>query len=351
MSDLNILSCFEGGQDQDVTHVVDNDPNSNISAGIIRDLIPEYISECALYTGKTDVCVSHKTVESIGKSINATGSDYEIMSRAKQDLNCNSERCVLEKLSSQIGRQTVEYEIIANLKVPGPTDNKLLSNVNIDAVLSQWRIGFSDFFPYNFNMLNYASYSFRNGRVIHSPDTLATIRFDDLYNGKFDNNKYKCVGCVINSDVYQGVGKHWMALFADARSDSNDKSNGEKLRWTVEFFNSSGNSPAPEWVNWMVKTRNYMEELIGSRNIQIDIVKASSIRHQKSKSECGLYSLFYIWARLNGVPVEYFKMHVIPDRFMFEFRQHIFADKHRPQLIKFNWDEYKNITHIEWEKI
>jgi hypothetical protein len=109
------------------------------------------------------------------------GDDKKIIETAKEKLNCENERCVLGKLIPQLGEDRVRHEINTYLKVKGPTDSKLLSNVHIDSTLRQWAGVYKDFFPYNFNMLNYASYAYDNGYILHHPDTLATIHFADLY--------------------------------------------------------------------------------------------------------------------------------------------------------------------------
>jgi hypothetical protein len=306
-------------------------------------LLPNAISECALYLGRPDnvPCIGAPMIERIGKTVGVDGSASEIISGAKAALGCTTERCVLKKLSGELGADSVEKEINLVLKVQGPTDTKLLSNIHIDATLGQWQFARKDFFAYNFNMLNYASYSYKNGHIYNQPDSLATILFSDVYNGVLGPAR-KCIACVINSDEYQGAGKHWMALFGDARGPC----------WTVEFFNSSGRAPAPEWINWLVKTKNNMEKIIADNKLSntVEIIRTSSMRHQKSKSECGLYSLFYIWARLHNVPHAFFTKNIIDDKLMFEFRQHLFDDPSRKCLSKFNWSEYKNTVNIEWEK-
>lgn len=308
----------------------------------ITNLIPENISECALYLNKPPgaPCMSSDTIAMIGSALNINGNN--IVEEAKAKLNCENERCVLGKLTNQLGEERVRREINLYLKVKGPTNSQLLSNVHIDSTLRQWTKPYPMFFPYNFNMLNYASYAYEDGYILHHPDTLATILFSDLYFGEVNGTKYKCCACVINSDTYQGDGKHWMALFADARSND---------RWTVEFFNSSGNSPAPEWVSWLEKTKNAMELIVEKEKNKprIEILKVSSIRHQQSRSECGLYSLFYIWARLHGVAPEYFMNNPISDQLMFEFRQHLFEDPSRRAVKRFVWSDYKKTVNIEWE--
>ncbi len=306
----------------------------------IAALIPPVVSECALHVDRKQSghCISNEAISAVGAALHLSGNSENVMVQAKTKLACETERCVLEKLAPTLGATAVKREIDAHLKLRGPTDNTLLSNVHIDGVLRQWRERFPEFFPYNFNMRNYASYAYENGYVLNRPDTLATISFADLYTGALDGRKYKCCACVINSDTYQGDGKHWMALFADARGGA----------WTVEFFNSSGNAPAPEWVNWLEKTKNIMEDLGGKHTTCI--MKVTAIRHQQSKSECGVYSLFYIWARLNGIRPDYFTQNPIPDQLMFEFRQHLFNDPSRTTLKKFYWNEYTNTVNIEWER-
>jgi hypothetical protein len=379
-----------------------NDHGAVEKDATIAKLIPTHITECALYLQKEvgEPCSTDSTVEKVAEILNISGGPSEVISAAKSALGCGTEKCVLESLGDKIGAERVKAEINTRFKLVGPNGIELLSNFDIDDTLLQWTCRWKNFFPYNFNMINYASYSLDYGQVINKPDTLATISFADLYYGKVrkehkyeklsrdDAGKYakiiygdiaktglrskgangndtfidiggqadnmdnplgyNCGACVINSDKYQGRGKHWMALFFDARGDN----------WSVEFFNSGGNGPAPEWINWVLKTCEQMKEVAAERGIKVTItpVRSSSIRHQHSKTECGLYSLFYIYARLCGVPYAYFHSNPIPDQLMFELRQHLFAAEggHKGIEIvngtpRFNFDKYKNEIKIEWE--
>jgi hypothetical protein len=144
-----------------------------------------------------------------------------------------------------------------------------------------------------------------------------------------------------------------MALFFDARGDN----------WSVEFFNSGGSAPDPRFINWILKTAANMKEVAkelnvkSGRGITVTTKHSSSIRHQHSKTECGLYSLFYIYARLCGVPYTYFNTHAIPDQHMYELRQHLFNDPegHKgvelvDNRLKFNFDKVKKeLGGINWE--
>lgn len=301
----------------------------------LKKLIPDNIGECALYLGKrpNEPCSSEPVIERIAEAVGARGdSAAEKLQHAKEALGCGTEVCVLKKMAGQLPREVIEREINTHIKLHGPTDTALLSNEHIDRTLQQWRGLRKDFFAYNFNMIDYAKYSWRDGAVQNEPDTLATVDWRDLYN-----NGFRCSACVINSDSYHGRGKHWMALFVDTRGAD---------RWSVEFFNSSGNAPAAAWVNWLIKTRDQLETI--QPRPKVEIIRVCNIRQQQSKTECGVYSLFYIWARLNNYPPEFFQEHIIPDQFMMEFRQHLFRNE-KISLKKFNFDEYAKMTKVTWE--
>jgi hypothetical protein len=53
----------------------------------------------------------------------------------------------------------------------------------------------------------------------------------------------------------------------------------------------------------------------------------TDVRHQDSQTECGLYILFYIRARLEGRPCAEFARSRIPDAAMAEFRSHVFREE------------------------
>lgn len=304
----------------------------------ISSLIPETISECAIWVGdKGTHCASDPVMAAIVEKFSLSGDDP--VEEAKEKLGCKTERCVVERVAGTV--PGAARDLATRFKVKGSRGNALLSNTQIDAVMRQFGAQFPDFFPFNFNMKDYASNSFRSGEVVHKPDTLATIQWSDLVAGNVNGVKYTRCGCVINTDVYDGPGKHWMALFADASTA------------TVEFFNSSGNAPGPEWINWLVKTKSQMEAgAAGGGGPTPTIIRVTSIRHQKSKSECGVYSLFYIWARLNGVPASYFSQRPVPDQYMFEFRQHIFDDPTMPVQdgAKFSWGDFAARVKLKWER-
>lgn len=292
-------------------------------------VLPSRVSECSLsHNGTGDSCLRASDMVSVVRAVGA-----QDMESAKEKTGCTSEKCVVAAAAPKIGHRIANELIANNYKIEGPTNSALLSNVNIDTILQQWAKRWPDFYPYNFNMYNYTEYNYQKGYVEKGPDTLATVNVGDLYK-----SGVRTAACVINTDVYQGGGKHWMCLFVDMRSTPA----------TVEYFNSAGGcATSGPWFNWLVKTR---DELRDAGLAAVEIVNCSGMRWQDSMSECGVYSLFYIWGRLNGIGAAVFRKQSVHDKYMFEFRQHLFA---HPTAVdsdgKFNWDAYQKAVSIEWQ--
>lgn len=291
-------------------------------------LVPHLVSECSLIRGRptSGTCLSDEAIKFLAEK---TGLDHmkssneQVIEQIRKRYEVREDRELLKLLPKDMANK--EYTFF---KLEGQTGTKLLSNVDIDSILEQWHMHWPKFYAYNFNMLNYTEYNFHNGRVHQGPDTLATVDPRELFD------VYNCAACVINSDKYQGQGEHWMALFADNRDPNNA---------TVEFFNSSGRGPVPEWCSWMNRVARALE----TRNGKRPTIMASNIIQQESMTECGLYSLFYIWARLNGVPADYFMETRVPDELMFEFRSHLYVTERTGM---FNFDDFAKTHTIKWDR-
>jgi hypothetical protein len=249
------------------------------------------------------------------------------LERAKQKLNCDSESCVVDhpefKKFAIKNHIVTNNELLDNLetrfKIEGPRNSTAwLSNYDIDKTLQDWAFKFEDFFPCPFAMIDFDK----------TNDPLHTYNMAEIHRGKYTKDtvmgkvKLPCrtFGCAINTDVNAGKGKHWMSIFVDMRN--NDK-------WTIEFFNSTGSPPQRSIVNWMRRTQECLESYIKEKGLQtkVESVIVSSLEHQESNTECGLYTLFYIRARIENVPYSRFLEQEIPDENMIEFRKHCFRDE------------------------
>jgi hypothetical protein len=198
-----------------------------------------------------------------------------------------------------------------SFKAAGPRDSlALLSNFNIDETLQRWARIYPRFFPCPFAMIDFD----RNGDLfgtVDLPAVLAGRVAADLgpAHGKV-RRPCDTFGCVVNTDPSHLGGHHWFAMFVDCRAEP----------WTVEYFNSVGSPPPKPIVGWQERTRAALAAL----GKQVRAVIATDLDHQDSQTECGLYSLYYIRRRLEGVPHTFFATERIPDAAMTEFRKHIF---------------------------
>jgi len=208
----------------------------------------------------------------------------------------------------------------------------LTTNREIDKILILWsKINF-DKDENDPNRIN-VGIKYLYTMPIQMIDFAGTDKFSPTELGELDMVKdviqkgYKTFAVILNTDVRTGGGIHWFPLFCDFRTDP----------YTVEYFNSSGKHPRPQVNDWIVKTVNrinsFKERGGESTNRIIRRVKRvilEGLQHQQSETECGLYSLYYIYNRLQGVPVEAFVgmkggRRVIKDREMTTFRCVLFT--------------------------
>ena len=152
--------------------------------------------------------------------------------------------------------------------------------------------------------------------------SLATIKICDILDGKVSDKTAagtvtrpcKRICCVLNTDVSTGRGIHWVCLFVDC--------SGPTI--SIEYWNSAGNPPFMNATKWMEQAR---AELMSCTKKQVNTVLVTSVPHQESDSECGVYVLFYIRKRLEKTPYQYFMDKRIPDSEMTEFRKYLFRSK------------------------
>jgi hypothetical protein len=249
-------------------------------------------SDCSLLAFKypnkndnNDTCLSDNALNKIGGDIKTV----------KQNTGCDTDICILTKYSSKIS----DDEIL-RIKPEGPKNtNEWYSNFNIDDYFTTIEKTYPHYKHIKFTTIDFE-------KINHE---LSNVSVLDLIK----ENK-ACFGCVINTDVSTGRGKHWLSVFFNM--DLNNK------KCTAEFFNSSGNKPGMEIHAWLLKQKNICEK----NNFECEIVIASTMRHQFSDTECGPYSCYYITSRLTGVPYSYFKSNRIDDKIVEEFRKYMFRN-------------------------
>ena len=215
-----------------------------------------------------------------------------------------------KRVISALGEKTVLEEINTNFKPPGPTDWSLFNNFVEDNVMRHLHNWDKTFIGLDVNLMDFESYGGSLTRLSFTDDCI-------FYNG----NQYKTFGCVLNTMKMSGdltkIG-HWVALFGDFRNPQAK---------TIEYFNSSGRSAPPELWSWMQKTAKSINNCIP--------LNVSNIQHQKSETECGIYSVYYITARVCGICYKKFRETNISDERVNKFRKNMFNDQNAIQDTSF----------------
>ncbi len=285
-------------------------------------------NECGFHVSG-DICIDGETLRKLERlvideepvtGIISTNSDGEptyhtepatsppemIVNKLKRKYNCDSELCVLGRREIETILTPAEIRSIMHnrFKPVGPRDTTdWLSNEDIDSVLHQIHNKYMDtdnqFFHIPFQMRDFAK----------TRTELATLNFPQEYR-----KKYRTFGTVVNTDYSDGKGIHWFALFGDFRTKP----------YTIEYFNSSGESPLDEILMWMNDAAaDWTQEL----KTPVKTVIASTLVHQRDNHSCGPYSLYYIISRLEGVPSSEFGRVRIKDNTMHLFRKYLFRKK------------------------
>lgn len=224
----------------------------------------------------------------------------------KESIGCRNESCLLksEKVRSIIGRSRAIKELSEKYKVAGPKNTtELLNNDHIDQTLHLWVQEFPDFYPCKFAMMDFR----------HTREEFEVVDVAALFSRKIDGITKRVFGCVLNTDVSTGRGKHWVSMVINTR-DMNDVK--------IMYYNSTGNAPPKQIVEWMERRRKELLTLNSCKHV--DVISVTRVCHQQSDTECGLYSLYFIRCMLDGTPHTHFTKNIITDEAMIQFRKLVF---------------------------
>jgi hypothetical protein len=220
---------------------------------------------------------------------------------------CSIEKCWLRKIFSGDNREAggIETETFAPKKPSKWKKNprEWLTSIDISRVMSQYES-------------KYKSFAFLGAVPVDFAGTLKNNRcvVDDLC--VFDIKKYMdrgktSFGMAINTDPHTKGGEHWTSLYIDI---SNNKA-------SITFFDSSGIEPMDEVYDFADNIEEQLEPL----GIKCKLYYNEK-RHQYSRSECGMYTIYFLSHMLNG-KLSKFKINnmVIPDKEMIKMRNHFFG--------------------------
>lgn len=113
------------------------------------------------------------------------------------------------------------------------------------------------------------------------------------------------IGAVYNLDPHFKGGSHWIALVIDLRVNK------------VYYFDSYGVKP-PQQIARYMRYLTLQEPKM--------ILESNGHRFQRSDTECGMYSMYFIICMIHGVNFSAFCKNPIPDKWMYKFRKILFDD-------------------------
>lgn len=289
-------------------------------------------SKCALNKAPNEngSCLTDDHIELIEKYI---GKPLE-PDKMIQKLNCTDEICMINKINMPVNvAQRIEREAF---KAPAESlkGNYWMNNTEIDTCLSQMRIqypGFAHTFIHmsdmkSFDPVNKSSYPYEV-KGLDQIDLAACIKSG--IEGKppcpglstYNNVPLKYIGTVFNTDTSKGSGQHWFSVLISF--DYKDILDPSKPIIIVEVFNSSGTDITNGTFQkfWTDKCL----EISKKTGYRCEKRLVSTIQHQRDDTgNCGSYSLFYIFCRLNNVGIHEFNKKKVIDENMERFRSKCF---------------------------
>lgn len=213
----------------------------------------------------------------------------------KMEDECDNQTCWLKQ---SFVREILDKNLKNTFRPKGPTQkNGWLSTINIDQVMEQYHEKYPNFLylgtvPSDFEDLLFLGFQ--------------NINFDKLLK----KGKYK-LGMVINLDEHNQGGSHWVALFINLKKnqvyffDSFAKKPIKKIKKFIDrvvkyLFKKEFGNEIP--IKYLEKAKEKYDKLSPPIQKALDKIdyRINKIQHQKSNSECGVYSINFILRLLQG---------------------------------------------------
>jgi hypothetical protein len=129
----------------------------------------------------------------------------------------------------------------------------------------------------------------------------------DLSLAKEYEQGKRAIGIIFNLDPHFKGGSHWVGLYIDFHN----------LKKPIVGYSDS----------YGFKPDKRIARLMRSLKLQAPAIQLSfnARRFQKSNTECGMYSLYFIICMIHGIPFKQFCKDGVPDEFMYELRKVLFS--------------------------
>lgn len=216
---------------------------------------------------------------------------------------------IRKRLHSKCETGTAECIVSHMLKKPKAPESwkknpeEWLSSLDIDGVEKEFMKIFKKYYYVGAIPIDFDKKSKTGSCVVSS---LCSLDIKSIYE-----KGYRQIGIIFNTDVSTGPGQHWIAVFCDIDPEY------EYPRMT--YFDSYSKPPEPEIQRLMRRWKEQWDlTKIHSKPMELTYNKT---RHQYEDSECGMYSLYFHFCCLVGVPME----KRVPDDVVRSFRGVLFS--------------------------
>jgi hypothetical protein len=271
-------------------------------------------SNCAPSPSNNYTCYSDKSLYKLRDFWNIRHPDVKIISDdtkyiweqlKKNMLNvCDTERCWLRQkfIANNMDSTLLTYTFAPDSPPTWKTNiNEWLSSIDIENVMKQYENKFSNFVFIGPSPIDFDTHIEQDECVW---DELCKFNLNTyLQNGK---NK---IGMIFNTDTHDKDGSHWVSMFIDIKKKF------------IFYFDSNGNKPQKE----IIILQNRIKQQ--GKMLGIDFIIDSNYpkEHQKSSTECGMYSLYFISNLIKDEKMpNFFKTHTILDCTMENLRTKYF---------------------------
>jgi len=206
------------------------------------------------------------------------GSMKQTWSRLKSRFHdiCSGAECVVQSL---ISKPTAPSSWNKNT-------HEWLSSIEIDNLEKQYAKVFKNYHYIGSIPIDFDKKSQTGTCVVSS---LCSMDITGLYK-----KGYTQIGIVFNTDVSTGPGQHWVALFCDIRPEL------EYPR--ITYFDSYAEKPEKQIQVLMKRWKEHWDS--GGVHTKPMEMSYNKTRHQFQDSECGMYSLYFHYCCLMGIPME-----------------------------------------------
>jgi hypothetical protein len=235
-------------------------------------------------------------------------------------VNCAKEDCWLKVIKDAELRNNIENIVFAPKQPPEwkKDKNAWLTDLDIRNVMTQYEKTYPEF-----KFIGPSPIDF-DAKIKEASETVCV--WEELCKidvGKLYSMGIRKIGMVFNLDTHDMPGSHWVSVFADLKPE-------DGYNPFVFYFDSVGNN-VPREINQLMNTIITQ----GKKN-GIKIKKVVNHHgHQKSNTECGMYSLFFNITMLTGdsgfeqnmaakEKIDLFTKENVPDKYVEFYRNKYF---------------------------